>query len=368
MRQFRTGWTVLGLVAFLAIMLMMCHSHRSARDVSQSPVASGPPPAAGAAIEPETGGTLQPGPAVTAAPPNRPSTKALQALVLARLRDWEDQDNSDLRSGRMQELEALLAGTNLFEIVQDLPPNLLDYVFALPLVNQRMMADPKAAADWISSHTNISEAHVFTLVHDWGEKDREELREYLVNLPEGDWKQKLMAAASGEVLSSDPVEAIVWAGRMAPGERQTGLLEMAALDWAKRDPDAAAQWVGRVNDPALREELTGSLAIGYADIDPAQAAAAAVQSVPPGDVLNRSVAEIAWTWAMQEPTAAILWVTQFPEGQARQMALGNVMSVWGNRDRAAALAWIEDLPPGSLQSEAAADLLHTIPAAETSPP
>jgi len=55
-----------------------------------------------------------------------------------------------------------------------------------------------------------------------------------------------------------------------------------------------------------------------------------------------------------------------PEGPARQMALGNVLGIWGNRDRAAALAWIEHLPKGSLQTEAAADLLATLPAAEPS--
>ena len=93
-----------------------------------------------------------------------------------------------------------------------------------------------------------------------------------------------------------------------------------------------------------------------------------MQSFPPGAVLNRSVAEIAWVWAMREPAAAMAWVAQFPEGQARQMALGNVMNIWGNRDRAAALTWIESLPKGPLQTEAAADLLTALPAAESSAP
>jgi hypothetical protein len=288
--------------------------------------------------------------------------------VLACLRDWEEADDSELRARRMQELESLLDGANLFEIVQELPPNLMDYAFALPALHQRMMADPQTAADWMRSHTNISEAHVFTLVHDWGQKDREELRAYLASLPEGEWKQKAAAAAGGEVLSRDPVEAIVWAEQLSPGERQTGLLGMATLDWAKRDPDGAAQWVGRVKDPALREQLVGSLTVGYADTDPAQAAECALQSLRPGDVLNRSLAEIAWTWAIREPAAAIAWVAQFPEGPARQMALGHVMGIWGNRDQAAALAWVEGLPGGSLQAEAASDLLVALPDAEASAP
>jgi hypothetical protein len=280
------------------------------------------------------------------------------------LREWEDQDDSNLRPQRLQELEALLDGTNLLAIVQELPPDLTGYAFALPSLRQQLMADPKAALDWMSAHTNISETHLLTLLHDWEQTSPDEMRQQLASLPEGEWKQKVMATASDEALSSDPVRAVAWAAQMNPGERQAGRLEMAATDWVKRDPDAAAQWVGQVRDPVLREQLAGSLAIGFADIDPVQAAESAVQSIPPGAVLNRSVAEIAWTWAMQEPTAATTWVAQFPEGPARQMALGNVMSIWGNRDRTAALAWIESLPKGSLQAEAAADLLAAIPAGD----
>jgi hypothetical protein len=367
MQRFRTEWMALGLVTIIGVVLVVWMAHRPAGDSSLSPAERGPANAGSGAIKPAEREWLpQPAPAVAAAPQDNLSKEALTALVLARLREWEDQDDSELRPQRMQELDALLDGTNMLEIVQELPPTLMDYAFALPSLHQRLMSDPKAAADWMSSHTNISEAHVFTLVHDWEQKDPEEMQQYLAGLPEGEWKQTVMAAASNEALSSDPVEAIVWAEQMSPGERQTGFLEMAATDWVKRDPDAAAQWVGRVNDPALREQLVGALAIGYADIDPVQAAECAIQSVQPGAVRDRSVAEIAWVWAMREPVAAMAWVAQFPEGPARQMALGNVMNIWGNRDRAAALTWLEGLPAGSLQTEAATDLQTAVPAAESS--
>ena len=220
----------------------------------------------------------------------------------------------------------------------------------------------------MNSRTNMSEAQVFTLVHDWGQKDREELRGYLAGLPEGEWKQRAMAAASSEVLSSDPLEAIVWAQQMSPGEQQTSLLGMAAQGWVKSDVDAAAEWVGRVTDPPLREQLLGCLAIGHADTDPAQAAECAIQLLQPGDVLNRSLAEIAWTWAMREPTTAMAWVSQLPDGPARRMAMDNVIGIWGNRDRAAALSWIEGLPAGTLQTEAATGLQTALPAEETAAP
>jgi hypothetical protein len=348
---------------------MMWQFGGSAKDSLPPPAESGSPTARNGGIEPEVRERRpQSEPAVVPAPQNNLSKDALMALVVARLREWEDQDDSKLRDRRMQELDALLNGTNRLEIVQELPPDLMGYVFALPSLRQKLMSDPKAALDWMSSHTNVSGSQVLTLIHDWGQENREEMWRNLAGLPEGEWKQTVLTAASNEALSSDPAAAIVWAGQMSPGERQTGLMEMAAMDWVKRDPDAAAQWVGQVTNPALREQLVGALAVGYADIDPAQAAECAIQSVQPGAVLNRAVAEIAWVWAMREPAAAMAWVAQFPEGAARQMALGNVMNIWGNRDQAAALAWIEGLPEGLLQTEAATDLQAALPAAESSTP
>ncbi len=352
----------------VAVALMMWSFSRPAEDSLLSPPAPGSP-TAGSGIEPAGREQLPPSvPAICAVSQDNLSREALTALVVARLREWEDQDDSKLRPQRLRELEMLLDGTNMLEIVQELPPDLTGYAFALPLLRQKLMADPKAALDWMSSHTNISETHLLTLLCDWGQTNRDEMRQHLASLPDGDWKQKVMAAASAEALSRNPAEAVTWAVQMNPGGRQTGLLEMAATDWVKRDPDAAVEWVSQVNDPVLREQLAGSLAVGYADIDPVQAASSVVQSFPPGEVLNRSVAEIAWVWAMREPAAAMAWVAQFPEGQARQMALGNVMGIWGNRDRAAALAWIEGLARGPLQTEAAADLLTALPAAEASAP
>jgi len=336
----------------------------SAVDALPLSLGTGAPTARGERIELGGNGRLpQPEPAVAPAPANDLSQDARVALVVARLREWEDHDDPALRDARLQELEALLSGTNLFALVQELPPDLMGYAFALPSLRQELMSDPKAALDWMSSHPNVSGSQMATLLHDWGQANRAEMRECLAGLPEGEWKQAVMATASNEVLSSDPVEAIAWAGRMSPGERQTGLLDMAATDWVKRDPDAAAAWVGQVSDPALREQLLGSVMVGYADLDPVAAAQSVMESVPVGEVLDRSVAGIAWVWALKDPLSAADWVARFPEGPARKLALGNLMNVWGTHDPAAAMNWIERLPEGSLQTTAATDLLTAIPVA-----
>ena len=291
--------------------------------------------------------------------PGRLSPTARTALVAARLRAWSDDDDPERRDQRTQELETLLGQGGPGEIadrlktIEALPAALMNFAFGLPSFQQWMLADPKAAADWMSSHPGIAEARLLTLVQNWGQKNRDELRLYLGGLPEGGWKQKVVVAASYAALPDDPVEAITWARQMNPGGPQTGLLEMSTVEWAKCDPAAAVRWVGQVSDPALREHLIGSLAAGFADADPDLAAAWVMEAVRPGAVLDRSVAEIARAWARRDPTAVGAWVAQFPAGEGRQMALGNLLNIWGNFDRAAATAWVQGLPDEILRTQAA---------------
>jgi hypothetical protein len=288
----------------------------------------------------------------------RLSPTARTAVVAARLRAWTDDDDPALRDQRTQELETLLGPGGPGEIagrlgtIEALPADLMNFAFGLPSFQQWMLADPGAAADWMSSHPGISEARLLTLVQNWGRQNRDELRLYLAGLPEGGWKQKVVVAASYAALPDDPVEAITWARQMNPGGPQTGLLEMATVEWAKCDPAAAAHWVGRVFDSALRDHLIGSLAIGFADTDPDLAAGWVMEAVRPGAVLDRSVAEIVRAWARLDPTAAGAWVAQVPAGEGRQMALGNLLNIWGNFDRAAATAWVRALPDETLRTQA----------------
>jgi len=198
-----------------------------------------------------------------------------------------DGDGPGKIAGRLQTIEAL-------------PADLMNFALGLPSFQQWMMSDPPAAAVWMSSHPGISEARLLTLVQNWGQQNRDELRLYLAGLPEGAWKQKAVVAASYAALPDDPVEAITWARQMHPGGPQTGLLDLATVEWAKCDPAAAARWVDQVFDPALREHLIGSLAIGFADTDADLAAGWVMAAVRPGAVLDRSVAEIARAWARRD--------------------------------------------------------------------
>jgi hypothetical protein len=289
-----------------------------------------------------------------------PSTDAQLALVLNQLQAWDDSDDSDSRSQRLQELSALLRGTNVFDLLQQLPPKFLGYAFAVPSVREQLMTDPAATLAWMSAHTNVSSSQLSTFLQDWTQNNHDGMSDYLATLPSGPWKQTVMAAAAGQ--ASDPVDSILFARQMDASPQQTMLLQLATTAWARQNPDAASQWLAQIEDPDLREQLMGSFAAGYADSDPVQALQFSHQSLPPGPASDQSTADIAWRWALQDPASAGNYLTQLPEGAARQQALANVVNVWANHDPTAAMNWIENLPPGSLQAQAAAAMLATLPA------
>src|ERR1700722_20754149 len=95
-------------------------------------------------------------------------TESPGELILAKLQAWDDDDRPDLREQRIQELAALLEGTNALELIQGIPANLMGYAFAVPSVREELMANPEAALDWMSQHANV-QGQLQTFLHDWGQ-------------------------------------------------------------------------------------------------------------------------------------------------------------------------------------------------------
>lgn len=51
-------------------------------------------------------------------------------------------------------------------------------------------------------------------------------------------------------------------------------------------------------------------------------------------------------WAQRDPLAAAAWVETLPPGEPQQWAAANLATNWGRHDPAAAASWIEHLPAG----------------------
>lgn len=295
----------------------------------------------------------------TVAPGKNIATQTPEELVLATLQAWDEDDRPALREERMKELAALLSGTNALEVIENVPANLMGYVFAVPSVREQLAANPQAALDWMSQHPNV-QGQLQTFLHDWGQSDRNTMQQTIGALPDGPWKEQVMAAAANEAMTSDPASAVAVARQMNVAPQQNASLDMAMTEWAKWDPIAAAQLADQTGDAAELQQLLKDIATGVAIGNPQQAAEFALQSITDPQTLNASLGNIAWAWALQDPASTSAWLAQLPEGDARQAALQNLMSVWGNHDPEAATTWVEALPNGTLQSQAASALIPVV--------
>jgi hypothetical protein len=280
-------------------------------------------------------------------------------LVLVKLQEWDDDDRPDLREQRIRELAALLEGTNAWDIIADVPANLMGYVFAVPSVRERLLSDPVVALDWMSLHPNV-QSQLQTFLHDWSQSDKNAMQQTISTLPDGPWKEQVVVAAANEALTTDPESAVGLAMKMDAAPQQNPWLDMAMTEWAKQNPYAAAQRANQAGDPDLQQQLFKDVTVGLAGSNPQQAVNFAVEFITDGKTLNDSMGEIAWAWALQDPASASAWLTQFPDGDAQQGALKNLMETWGNHDPNAATTWVESLPSGTLQTRAASDLLPIV--------
>jgi hypothetical protein len=317
--------------------------------------------------------TPQPGPKPQPVAPTQPPapttpsksvvTETPTELVLAQLQAWDDDDQPELREQRLRDLAALLGGTNAWDIIADVPANLMGYVFAVPSVRERMMSDPAAALDWISQHPNV-QSQLQTFLHDWSQSDRNTMQQTISGLPEGPWRERVVTAAANEALTTDPASAVGLAMQMEVAPQQNPWLDMAMTEWAKQDPYAAAQRANQASNVNLQQQLFADVTVGLAGSNPQAAAEFAQQFITDGKTLNDSMGGIAWAWALQDPESAGTWLARLPGGDAQQSALKNLMEVWGNHDPNAATTWVESLPDGPLQTGAASALLPVVSGAK----
>ncbi|MFT3784424.1 MAG: hypothetical protein QM790_20630 [Nibricoccus sp.] len=249
-------------------------------------------------------------------------TRAI-ALLSSKLLALFEDETPDARERRILEIERVLDNlcrdriSARLDVIASLPFELVDLSFGLPSFQQWMLANPREAAAWMSSHPAISEARLLTLFQHWGENDRNGLGQYLSSLPEGPWKQKAVSAASYEALPNHPTEALTCAAQLDDDGQQTSLLKLATIEWAKRDPVEASRWVSRVNDLALRDHLLSSLALGYSETDPSLAGDWSLTAIKSDALRTETILDIATSWLVRDKTAALDWIKRLPGSLAQ---------------------------------------------------
>lgn len=128
---------------------------------------------------------------------------------------------------------------------------------------------------------------------------------------------------------------------------------------ADTDPMGALQLAGTLGQfPNQEESLAQMIYRQWGTTDPQAAALRAMQD-PQGDGWRSPVGQVLRTWAGQDPTAALAWISNSnPADLGRDV--GQVMRRWSRDDLPAAANWANSQPAGAMRDAAAAALAYSL--------
>jgi hypothetical protein len=133
---------------------------------------------------------------------------------------------------------------------------------------------------------------------------------------------------------------------------------------AENDPATALTIAQSLGDFPGNEPLTGVIYRQWASVDPQAAALQAMQSGLVGSGWNSPLAQVARTWAADDPMSAANWALSLTDPQAEARTMSQVMREWARDDLNSAINWVNSLPPGSSYDAAAAALAFSMAATD----
>ncbi len=162
-------------------------------------------------------------------------------------------------------------------------------------------------------------------------------------LPNGDTKSEALRRIIPYMVRNDPDAVYRWA-QTATGDVRSEALHSVMSTKAGQDPMNAVTMFNQLLASSEPEDVkvATKAAIYLGGRLVAQAPAMATQwaqSLPPGDVQDRAIQNIAAEWTKTSPVEASAWINQLPKGNARDTATGILVQAIKASDPAGAFTW-----------------------------
>lgn len=197
------------------------------------------------------------------------------------------------------------------------------------LVRRWAQADGRAAAAWAEQLPvgSLRESTLSAVAIEWANTDLNSIVAWSRQLPDAGEQRTLLIAAANEAVRSDPMASLRVAVTLTADGGRDETIRRAATEWASQDAASAVDWAKQIPDEALRSKVLAAEAVAWAESAPESAATLAVETLPPGRLLDDTVVSIVQRWAQQQPEAAAAWVEQFPEGELKVAATDNLLAI-----------------------------------------
>jgi hypothetical protein len=142
-----------------------------------------------------------------------------------------------------------------------------------------------------------------------------------MKLPEGDERNRALAAACFSLAQTNPADAVKLAQTLQLDQPPGAVMENLVQQWAMSDATSALAWAGQQPAGTLRDALMTRVAYAMSQTDPALAANLAINLIPPGTAQDEAVMMVVNQWGNQNLTAAAQWVGTFPDGPLQHRAV-----------------------------------------------
>lgn len=223
--------------------------------------------------------------------------------------------------------------------------------------------DPRAAADWLTSPTNLIAAvpragdfMATTVSKEWAKSDPDAALAWAKTLPEGK-RAGAYNGVLGSLAGDDPARASAMALELDEGKDRSNLIGNIAESWGKKSPADALRWVDTLEEGRERDQALGKTLGGWAQAEP-EKAAAHLESLPEEERAAH-VGEIAGPWARQDPSGAASWLEDQPEGDGKNEGMRQVMWMWTATEPEAASTWLGQQPEGPSRDHGIVSLAST---------
>lgn len=213
------------------------------------------------------------------------------------------------------------------------------------------LRDPDAALDWARSLSPPSQNLTNQILIAIAGADPDRALEFLNNPPEG-LDPRLFGPLATSAIARNPEQAQAFADKLAAGDtiQSANALKTLVGNWMRQDPEGALEWV-LAHDGQVDASMLGSAARAMASVD-AAAAASYVERIP-APYRSTWIAQVAQSYGLSDPGAALAWVAQFQGQDVYENALRSVITASAGVDPTGAAQALVQASP-DVQAGAAA--------------
>jgi hypothetical protein len=160
---------------------------------------------------------------------------------------------------------------------------------------------------------------------EWARQNPEDASAWLSNAPAGPKRDTVAEMVCAQLAQTDPAQAVTLAEHYAGG--CSNLLENLVHQWADQDEPAARDYALNRPAGEERDRLLGRVAFVLSKENPAEAARLVAEQISPGEIQNEAAISVLHQWLLRDTYSAAAWAQLFSASPIRERALKEAENV-----------------------------------------